>query len=230
VHSSLINASNILISSLDTILVYHYLGAAELALYAFAMAPVIQARAILNTPTVLAIPKLANRTATDLARHTGGRTAGLFLLGLLLTVGYCALAFPFYKIFFPQYLDALPFSLVFATTIMLQVGTAYILAAVDGRATLIPKHLLYLWNIPGLVIAASAFLLIQRFGLWGAITGQVLSYASSCAITWFLWTTILAPPGCNQVGDLGLELLSQPVTNRTIRARGFSMPSPIISR
>ena len=189
-HSSVINASNILISSLDSILVYHYLGAAELALYAFAMAPVSHARAILNTPTVLAIPKLASQAAVEVRKMLLKRTGILFLLGTGISVAYCLLAFPFYHIFFPKYVDAIPYSLVFSVTILLQVGTALIGAVIDSRATLIPKRMLYLWNIPSIVVATCAVFLIPVFGLWGAIVGQVLSYAISCAITWLMWYTI----------------------------------------
>jgi O-antigen/teichoic acid export membrane protein len=189
-HASLIGAFNTIISSIDTILVYHFLGPAQLAAYAFATAPVSQTRTILNTPTILAIPKLADQTAAQIRRTMKQKTPHLLLIGALAMLGYCALAVPFYKVFLPRYTDAVPFSLFFSVTILLQVITAYVHAALDARATLIPKRLLYLWNIPSITIAACAILLIQRYGLWGAMMGQVLSYAASCGVSWFLWFTI----------------------------------------
>jgi O-antigen/teichoic acid export membrane protein len=189
-HSSVINVANILISSLDAILVYHYLGAAQLAVYSFAMAPVTHARTILDAPSILAIPKLAGQSASNINKILAKRTGILFLLGIVITMGYCLLAFPFYHIFFPKYIDAIPYSLVFSVTIFLQVGGAFVGSAVNSRVTLIPKRLLYLWNIPGIATAASALLLIQRFGLWGAISGQLLSTVSGSVILWIMWYAI----------------------------------------
>lgn len=189
-HSSAINASNILISSLDSILVYHYLGAAELALFAFAAAPVSHARAILNTPTVLAISKMAGHATANVRQVMVKRTAILTLLGAALMLGYCVLAYPFFYLFLPKYIDAVPYSLLFSTTILMQVGISFVAAATDSRATLIPKRLLYLWNLPSIVTATSAILLIQHFGLWGAVIGQVLTYATSCGISVVMWYAI----------------------------------------
>ncbi|MBI5469878.1 hypothetical protein HY968_00955 [Candidatus Kaiserbacteria bacterium] len=36
----------------------------------------------------------------------------------------------------------------------------------------------------------TGILLIQPFGLWGAIVSQVLSYASACGIAWVMWYAI----------------------------------------
>jgi O-antigen/teichoic acid export membrane protein len=189
-HSTAINAFSILISSLDAILVYHYLGANELALYTFAMAPVSHARAILNAPIALAVPKLAGQSTTNVRRMVAERTSALFLLGIALTIACCVVAAPFYHVFFPQYVDAIPYSLLFSGTILLQVGNSFVAAAVNSRVTLIPKSVLYLLNIPGIVTAVSALVLIQRFGLWGAMSGQLLACATSSAITWIMWYSI----------------------------------------
>jgi O-antigen/teichoic acid export membrane protein len=81
-HSSIAAAAAVLISSIDSILVYHYLGAAELALYTFAMAPVSQVRGLLNTPTQLAIPKLAQRSSAEIRHILIERTFYLLLLGV----------------------------------------------------------------------------------------------------------------------------------------------------
>jgi O-antigen/teichoic acid export membrane protein len=189
-HASTINAAAVLISSLDSVLIYHYLGAAELAVYTFAMAPVTHARSILSMPTTLAVPKIAAQNATEIRTIVSERTPKLTLLGVVLTAAYCVTAIPFYHIFFPQYIDAIPYSLAYSLTILLQVGTALLQAAIDSRPTLIPKRLLYAFNVPSLVIAASAVLLIPVFGVWGAIIGQLLSYASGGVVTWFIWRSI----------------------------------------
>jgi O-antigen/teichoic acid export membrane protein len=190
VHSSIVGAMSILIGSIDSVLVFHYLGAVQLALFTFATAPVAHFRTILGTPSILAVPKLAGLSAASIRKILYKRSGALFLIGIAMTLMYCALSYPFYRIFFPQYLDAIPFSLLFSLTILLQVGNTLVGPVINSRATLIPRRLLYMWNIPSVVIATSAIFLIPVLGLWGAIIGQVLSYAASCAIAWFMWYSI----------------------------------------
>ncbi len=189
-HSSVVGATAILIGSIDSILVFHYLGAAQLAMFTFATAPVQHARTILNTPTVLAIPKLATQSNADIKKILYKRSGALFLIGIGIAAVYSVLAYPFFHIFFPQYIDVVPYSILFSLTIVFQVGNAFVGPVINSRATLIPHRLIYLWNIPSVVIAGSAILLIPVFGLWGAMVGQVLSYGSSTAIAWFMWYSI----------------------------------------
>jgi O-antigen/teichoic acid export membrane protein len=189
-HNGLVGAVGILLSSLDSILVYHYLGAAELALYTFALAPVTQARALLNTPTALATPKLASQSTAVVGKVLKRRTIILFFIGIALTLGYCILAYPFYYLFFPNYIDAVPFSLVFSLTILMQVTTALLSSVVASRVTLIPKKLLYLWNLPSIVTALCAIFLIQHYGLWGAVIGAVLTHATTSLVYVVQWRAI----------------------------------------
>lgn len=189
-HSSVIGAAAVLVGSIDAVLIYHYLGATQLALYTFAMAPVLQARAILNAPTMLAVPKLAGKTTAEIRRLLKDRTIILSLIGTALTLGYCLLAYPFYNIFFYKYIDAVLFSMAFSITILFQVSNGFVGAVIESRTTLVPKHLLYLWNVPGLIIAVCAIFLIPVLGLWGAIIGQILSTACSSALNWVMWSII----------------------------------------
>jgi O-antigen/teichoic acid export membrane protein len=189
-HFSVVNASAVLIASLDSVLIYHFLGAAELAVYTFAMAPVTHARTILDGPTNLAIPKMATQRTADVRQMLHQRTKKLVFLGAVLTCCYCILAVPFYHILFHRYIDAIPYSLAYSLTLFTQVATAQLQAVVGSRTTLIPKRLLYIFNTPSVVIAACAVLLIPTFGLWGAIVGQLLSNLSGGFVTWFIWRSI----------------------------------------
>jgi O-antigen/teichoic acid export membrane protein len=189
-HSSVVGIMAIVIGSIDSVLVFHYLGATNLAIMTFALAPVAQFRSILNSPSVLAVPKLANLTTAEIRKIIYKRSGALFLLGAGLTLVYCVLVIPFFHIFFPQYTEGIPYSIIFALTIMLQVGNTLVGPVINSRATLIPTRLLYLWNLPSIVIATCAIFLIPVFGLWGAVAGQLLSYAASTAVAWCMWYAI----------------------------------------
>jgi len=189
-HATVIGITSIVIGSIDSILVFHFLGAANLAIMTFALAPVSQFRGLLSSPSVLAVPKLANQSSSDIKKILYKRSASLFLMGAVLTIVYCILAIPFFHIFFPKYTSSIPFSMLFSITIMLQVGNTLVGPVINSRATLIPTRLLYLWNLPSVVIAVCALVLIPVFGIWGAVTGQLLSYGASCGVIWLMWFSL----------------------------------------
>ncbi len=189
-HSSMIGVSTTLIASLDSILVFHYLGAADLAVYAFALAPVSHAKQFLSPIATLATPKFAQQTNAAIKQWIFKRTLTLALIGAGLTAVYSVLAYPFFYVFLPQYTEAIPYSQIFAISLFLQMSVMLVSAVIDSRVTLIPKRLLYLWNIPSIVVGGSALLLIQPFGILGAIIGQLLGLLCTNLISWFLWYAI----------------------------------------
>ena len=189
-HSSIINSSAVIISSLDAVLVFHYLGSAELAVYAFAMAPILQLRGIFGIITTLSTPKFVVQTSAEIRRTLVKRSFYLFLAGAGIALCYSIFAPLFYRIFFPQYLEAVVFSQVFALTIAFSLGATLISGVLNSRVTLVPKLYLYLWNVPSIVLGISAVVFIKIFGIWGAIAGQLLSTATGAMVAWFLWYTI----------------------------------------
>jgi O-antigen/teichoic acid export membrane protein len=170
--------------------VYHYLGAAELAIYSFAMAPVAHAKQFISPIATLGVPKLATRPSQQIDTMLRRRTMTATLFGIGIVITYCVLAYPFFYIFFPKYIDAIPYSQAYSLVLLIQSSILLVSAAIDSRITLVPKPLLYLWNLPSIVLAICAILLIQRLGLWGAIIGQLLALSTTAILSWFVWYSI----------------------------------------
>ncbi|HYF29447.1 MAG TPA: oligosaccharide flippase family protein, partial [Candidatus Paceibacterota bacterium] len=106
-HMSFLNIINVLIDKLDALLLFQFVGAAELAIYAFAeMVPDVLNRFTKNV-SALALPKFVTRgDAAGIWRKT-------FLISLLLlpvALLYCALAPFLFPIFLPAYTAAVPFT------------------------------------------------------------------------------------------------------------------------
>jgi O-antigen/teichoic acid export membrane protein len=179
-----------LIGSLDAILIYHYLGAAELAVYAFAMAPVAHAKALISPVTTLGVPKLAHQSSANISSVLTRRTVTATIFGAIIVVAYCILAYPFFYVFFPRYVEAIPYSQVYSLVLAIQASILLVSAAIDSRITLVPKSLLYLWNVPSIVLGLSAVFLIQYFGIWGAIIGQILGLGTTAIVSWYVWNKI----------------------------------------
>jgi len=189
-HSSVVNITATLIGSLDSIILFHYLGAAELAVYSFALAPVLQLRGLFGNIPTLAIPKFASRPIGEINKMLWKRMGLLFVIGIAVATAYTFIAPIIFSIFFPQYLDSVILSQVFSFSIALTLGQSIFGAALGSKLTMIPKKYLYLWNIPSIVLTASIFILIQYFGAMGVIASRMLSLITITAVTYIIWRKI----------------------------------------
>jgi len=189
-HSSVVNITASIIGSLDSIIIFHFLGAAELAIYSFALLPVIQLRAFSNRFSTLAMPKLAQRPLIQIKTVLWKRMGFLFLLGLGASLAYIIIAPPIFKIFFPKYLDSIFLSQVFSFSLALTLGQSIFGATISSRLTMIPKKFLYLSNIPSIVLTFSMFLLIQPFGSLGIIFARMISLVSITGVSFIIWRKI----------------------------------------
>ena len=189
-HSSFIDMLATILSSLDSPMLFHYLGAAEVAVYTFAMAPSGQMIGLIKRIPTLATPKLAERSAEKIDPMLKKRMMWLFLLGLAIAGIYSLFAEYFFYWFFPQYLDAVWYSKIFALSIPLAMAQSIISPALSAKLTLIPKKMLYLWNIPGVVGTVVLFLFIGKFGIIGAIMSRISASLATFFIGLFIWRRI----------------------------------------
>lgn len=189
-HSSMVNITATLIGSLDGIILFHFLGAAGLAVYSFALAPVLQLRAIVNKMPILALPKLAKRPLKEIKPLLWKRMLVLFIAGLAISFVYILISPFVFKIFFPQYLDSLIFSQVFSLTIALTLGQSIFGAVIGSRITSIPKKFLYLWNIPVVVLTVSMFILVQYMGIMGIIVSRIIFLITVTLVGLIIWKKI----------------------------------------
>ena len=189
-HSSIVNMLDALITSIDGLLIFHYLGPVELAVYSFAIAPVSQIRSLFSNIPTLAIPRLATRHSKDIDLVIKKRVLILLIIGILLSLAYILSAEYIYRLFFPKYLEAVFFSQLFSIAIALSLPQVVFGAAVSSKITLIPKKMLYLWNIPGIIFIILSIGLVQIFGISGIILGRLFSLATTFIINYVAWEKI----------------------------------------
>jgi|SRR3989344_3107844 len=156
---------------LDKILIFHYLGAAPLAIYAFAIAPVEQLQGGKKILATLILPKISERPFEEL-QESGPRKALLltvYALGLALL--WVILAPYFYKFFFPQYLDSVFYSQIYSFTLLAVSGTIFNETLIAHKK----KKELYLHRtIVPVVQIVLFFILLPLFGLMGLIVTHVI--------------------------------------------------------
>lgn len=118
-HLSFINIWLNISAQLDKILVFHYLGGLELAIYSFSTAIPKQVRSFIGMLGPMALPKLSERSAEEIKISVPKKfLTSLIILGPIVVI-YIISAPYIYKIFFPQYLDSVFYSQVYATFLLL---------------------------------------------------------------------------------------------------------------
>ncbi len=171
-HLSLMGIIGVIASHLDKILIFHFLGATEVAIYTLAIAPPEQIKGFLKVTGSLAFPQFVNRTKTEL-QQTIRQKMFYMELGVIPIVILYILSAPFiYAILFPQYLDAIFLSQIF--TISLVLSSA--LLPITALQAMGQKKALYSFNISqALLQIALIILLIPLLGLIGAIIARVVA-------------------------------------------------------
>ncbi len=168
-HLSLLNVIKIITGYLDRILVFHYLGAVELAVYSFAIAVPEQIRGLLSIVQTLALPKFAARPSKEIKTTLFKKLIKFSCFIALGVIAYIFLAPYLYKFFFPQYLKSVPYSQLYSVCLILSGLTGiesallkakqatkyiYILSLINGALSIFLIFLfLYFWGIFGLIIA-----------------------------------------------------------------------------
>lgn len=156
---------------LDKILIFHYLGAAPLALYAFAIAPVEQLQGGKKILSSLILPKVSGRPFEELQKSAPRKALLLAVYALVLAGIYVLLAPYFYKFFFPQYLDSVFYSQVYSLTLLAISGTVFNETLIAHKK----KKELYLYRtITPAIQIVLFFILLPTFGLMGLIATHVI--------------------------------------------------------
>ena len=172
-HLSILDILGTVANNLDSILVFHFLGAASLAVYSLAIIPVEQMKGFLKIISSLAMPKYATRSLE--AVQSGLRKKILlFMGGVVVLMGiYILLAPAFFAFFFPSYQSSVPYSQVYALSLITGAPATLLLTAILAQNM---KKALTYSNVLN-YSAQILFLLIGSyfFGLWGVIISRIFS-------------------------------------------------------
>lgn len=192
-HFSAVNVISIIIDSFDNIIIFHFIGAAELAVYSFAILPIFQLKTFSNTFATLAMPKFAQRPLQEIKEVLGKRIRFLFFLGLGVSLIYIIIA-PFaFRIFFPKYIDSVFLSQIFSLYLAVLLVQSIFHSILNSKLTAIPKKFLYLWNIPSVISIFLMFFFVQPWGVLGVILAKLISSPLVIGVSLIIWRKINAP-------------------------------------
>lgn len=162
-------------NQIDQLLLWHFAGPVQLAIYAFALAPVREFRNFSENFFPIIFPKFAARSVEELRTSIPLRTRQMLLVCIGMALVYFVLAPTFFAILFPQYLAA-----VFASQ-LLALGLVFQPRGVMETAILThgKTRLRYYTVVSSQVIKIA--LLVVCIPLWG-IMGAVVALLASDAI------------------------------------------------
>lgn len=182
-HLTVIDSLNNIAAYLDKILVFHFIGPIELAIYSFATAPPEQIKGLLKNIEPLALPKLATKSKREVKKTIFSKSLKFGLFVAVGVIAYILLAPLLYKIFFSQYTESVFYSQIFSISLIGMVGTPIHIALQSQMA----KKQLYQFNICASLIQITLMsFLLYFYGLLGLILARVITRFINIGILSFL--------------------------------------------
>lgn len=171
-HISLNNVMGIISAQMDKILIFHYLGVVDLAIYTFATAVPEQVKKLSGSLAVLVFPKFSEKSVKEIKSGMKNKFLRLFLFGFIITAIYI-LAAPFiYNLFFPEYKDSVFYSQIFSLS-MLNIFSMPASVFLSAKKKIKEQYLINILQFSFQII--SMFLLILWQGLFGLIIARILT-------------------------------------------------------
>ncbi len=183
-HLSVMNVFPILSGNIDKLLIYHFLGPYQLAVYFLATTPVLKLRIADQVIAALAVPKMAHKKISELKKTLPLKVLMLSFLLLLLS-GFYIICAPFlFQIIFPASMDSVIYSQVFSTILVLMSSILYTQALTINRC----KRELYIVKTSIPTIRIVLFLvLIPIYGIWGIIAALILAQLINFILLWYFF-------------------------------------------
>jgi len=167
---SFIGIIGVVATNIDKVLLFHYLGATELAIYSFATIIPEKIKSAFKNIGVLALPKFSQKREREIQKTILPKIIKFAVLMGIIALVYALVAPLIYKLFFPQYLDSIKLSQLYAISFVVapfSVITSYF----ESQKKI--SHLFQYMTISHIIGIIIIFLGIFFFGMMGAIIGKV---------------------------------------------------------
>lgn len=183
-HLSVMNGVKLIAAHIDKVLVFQGLGAVQLAIYSFALAPVTQLKGLNQTIAGIAFPKMSERSYAELQQTLPRKVFLLMLIMACLSVLYIVAAPYIFKFVFPQYVESIPYTQVLALTLIFAPQVLF------SRALMAHKKNKRLYvvqvGVPSINIL-SLIILLPLYGIWGTIFSALLTSVVATVLSLYLF-------------------------------------------
>jgi O-antigen/teichoic acid export membrane protein len=170
---SITNALMSFANRIEQILVWHFLGAAPLAIYSMATTIPNQFQRLSGTIRTLALPKISSSTFENVRVGLMSKTIKISVVYFFIITLYTIFAPTIFKLFFPQYIDSVTYSQLFSISLLLKGASFLYMETLIAHKRI---RAIYLVNIITPTIRILLYLvLLPIYGLWGIITATILA-------------------------------------------------------
>ncbi|MDO8336399.1 MAG: hypothetical protein Q7T74_06500, partial [Candidatus Saccharibacteria bacterium] len=171
-HLSVMGILNTVATSLDSILIFHFGGAAILAGYYLAMVPYKQVANAFSSLSILALPKLSVQDTHNLLRTLPQKVWRLGLVVILALLAYMISAPILFSLLYPQYISYVYLSMFFMLQILFVPANIFY-AAITAQGDKNKLYGLSVANATGRIVLL--LILTPLYGLWGAAAAIVIN-------------------------------------------------------
>ena len=176
-----LSISNILpsmLTTIDTILVYHFIGPAYLAIYTITFNIPERIIGVLRTITSAAVPKFSKHTPESLRGVIGGKVLRMFLVASFCSLVYILCAPFLFHLFFPSYSDYITLTRIASISAVFAITASFALTAlISSHQSIIVHRVNTLYPLLSII---SIVVGITLAGVTGAVIGKGIG--SLCTI------------------------------------------------
>lgn len=171
-HLSLLKIFEVVSGNLDKILLWHFLGPIQVAVYFMALSIPTHLNNFLRIINRLAFPKLAQRNIKELKKTLIPKIIKMYIPVLVIFFMYILFSPIIYKIFFPQYTEAIIYSQIFSLILLTQ-PLSLINTTLTAHSKI--KSVYLTSSTPPIIQSILIIILIPLYGIHGAIISNILS-------------------------------------------------------
>jgi len=169
---------------IDKVILWHFLGPIDVAIYTFAKAPVEQLSNSLQSLYTLSFPKFSAQEEGLIKKSLPAKVKKLFLIIIPIIIIYYFAVPYFYKFFYPQYLDAIRASQYYCL-ILLTIPVGMFSNAMLAKAK--KKEITLIRTVIPPIKIALLIILISAYGIIGAIFAQLLVGMITALLIFYLF-------------------------------------------
>ncbi len=168
---------------IDNIAVFHFLGAAPLALYAFASNIPERFGSLCKPIATIAFPKMANQDEETLRKHLPGKIMYFLFFMIIVGLVYTFFSTFIFKTFFPTYIEVVHYSRLYMISIIISTISSL---SINALFALRSKHIYLMNNIYALFSISAIVCGVYYGGLVGVIYAKILSSLALFLISFFV--------------------------------------------
>lgn len=186
-HLSVIGILGGLGSNIDQVLIFHYIGPVQLAIYNFASAIPNQLKGPIKSLAGLVFPKFVERSDEDIRSGMINKFVWAFVAGVVFILAYIIFAPYIFQIFFPKYTESIFYSQILSFSLLAIISIPAEIYFVAKEKIKEQYIAILTTSILQIVIM---FIAVLWKGLFGVVVARVLVKIIGSVINIFLYKTV----------------------------------------